>query len=158
PVAEPADVIGVLQWKNPQAMVQTTAPSLNAALLQTGGEALVTELFKETLGPSISTKELAKLIAIDAPVTGLVALHPNVKKRDVVAAYSDGLRSIDEAKQLAEPKQLTETSPGVWRIEESSCLLAALPAPMAARLVCSDSDRGLEALAPYMVRTMPFAT
>jgi hypothetical protein len=163
PVAEPADVVGVLRWSNPGATLSRigACAGLPPALAQESGQLLATSLLRGLFGASADTKPLAALVALDAPVHLLAALDSGAKRGKPLAAISIGLSSLEQTQGALEGSaSLTEVAPGLWKIghkkpARSSCFLAASSGSTPARLLCGDRDRDLTALGPYLARTLP---
>lgn len=164
PVAEPADMVGVLRWKNPGISFANLSgcAGLPQELSDQGGKALMTELFKGALRGLVDPKQMASAIAVEAPMDVVVALDQSSRKPKPYWAFSMGLSSIDAAKAAITPDAtLVEVTPGTWRIgdkekqRDSHCVIAASAGNTPARLVCSDHEKDVLALAPYLTRTMP---
>jgi hypothetical protein len=156
PAAEPADVVGIFRWKDPLATLTTAGTAVPPMFVETAGRAAAKALFEEALASTVDTKRLAELVALDAPIDGLLTLNPNVKKRNVLAAFSIGLTSLDEAKKTVRDGELVETMPSVWRVAKGApCVIAAAAGAAPARLVCGSHERDLAPLVPYMTRTLP---
>jgi hypothetical protein len=157
PAPEPADVVGIFRWKNPLATLTTAGASVPAAFAETAGREAAKALFEESLSADVDTNKLAALVALDAPIDGMITLNPNVKKRNVLAAFSIGLTSLEAAKQTVRDG-LVETMPSVWRVSKNTpCVIAASAGAAPARLVCGSHERDLPELVPYMTRTLPTA-
>ncbi|WP_437957979.1 hypothetical protein WME76_42970 [Sorangium sp. So ce119] len=163
PVAEPADVVGVLRWSNPAATLSSVAAcaGMSPALAEAGAQGLSAGLLGELVSPSIDTNQLASVIALDAPVHAIVALDDSSKRGNPIAAVSLGLTSLERARgTLQAGATLTEVKPGLWKIggkepSSSSCFLAASAGSTPARLLCGDRDRDVTTLGPYLARTLP---
>ncbi|WP_437755775.1 hypothetical protein [Sorangium sp. So ce1389] len=163
PVAEPADVVGLLRWSNPAATLSSvaTCAGLSPALAEAGAQGLSSGLLSELVSPSIDANQLAAVVALDAPVHLLVALDDSSKRGTPVAAVSLGLTSLERARGTLEAgATLTEVKPGLWKIggkepSSSSCFLAASAGSTPARLLCGDRDRDVTTLGPYLARTLP---
>jgi hypothetical protein len=163
PVAEPADVVGVITWKSPGASAGNVAScsGVPTQLVDTGSKALVEEMVGEGLKGQADTKALAAIVAMDAPVF-LVLKLDDQRKDHVQAAASVGLTSLEQAKGAIESAgALTELMPGVWRIGDKEahhgqvCAIAASAGSTPARLVCAEHEKDVVALAPYLTRTAP---
>ncbi|WP_437570441.1 hypothetical protein [Sorangium sp. So ce542] len=163
PVAEPADVVGVLRWSNPAATLSSVAAcaGLPPALAEAGAQGLSAGVLSELVSPSIDANQLATVVALDAPVHLVVALDDSSKRGNPVAAVSLGLTSLERARGALEAgATLTEVKPGLWKIggkepASSSCFLAASAGSTPARLLCGDRDRDVTTLGPYLARTLP---
>ena len=163
PAAEPSGVVATLRWKNPGAMLATTAScaGLPPAMLDAGLKMGMDELFREVLRGGADTKALSQLVAQDAPVDAVVAIDPASKRPNAFAAVAVGLTSLEGARKAIETGgPATELAPGVWKVggkerRSARCAVAAGGGGAPARLVCGDSDKDLVALAAWMGRTLP---
>lgn len=107
--------------------------------------------------------QLAQAIQLDAPVELALALDDrNPTKPDVRFVATVPLRSLEAAAAAAQDlgARLEREQPGIYRLVGSSkgmgdCRIASAVGQAPARLVCSDSQRSLEALLPYAVRGLP---
>lgn len=166
PVAEPADLVGVLRWKNPGMSFANLAgcAGIPQELSDQGSKALLGQLFKDALRGLVDAKQMASAIAAEAPMDLVVALDQNARSPKPYWAFSMGLTSIDAARAAVTPDAaLVEVTPGTWRIgdkekqRDARCVIAASSGPTPARLVCSDHEKDVLALAPYLTRTLPLA-
>lgn len=165
PVPEPADVVGLVRWTNPASTLSalTSCAGLPPQLSETGTRVVVEGILDELLPGSIEPKQLAPLVALDAPMFGVVALDPTSKRGKPFAAIAVGLTSLEAARGAVEAAGApAEIAPGMWKIggkerSQTSCVIAASAGSTPARLVCADRDRDLAALAPYLTRTLPSA-
>ncbi|MGK4009058.1 hypothetical protein WMF31_41025 [Sorangium sp. So ce1036] len=163
PVAEPADIVGVLRWSNPSATLSSvaTCAGLPPTLAESGAQGLFAGVLSELVSPSIDADQLATVVALDAPLHLLVALDDSSKRGNPVAAVSLGLASLERARGALEAgATLTEVKPGMWKVggkepSKSSCFLAASAGSTPARLLCGDRDRDVLTLGPYLARTLP---
>jgi hypothetical protein len=163
PVPEPADLVGIVRWKNPAATlgVAASAAGLPPAILDAGSREALNEILKEALHGMVNARQLAAVVALDAPVDIAAVLDPAPRKRDILVAISVGLTSLDQAKEAAAAVgTVTEVVPGMWRLGGkdrfgTSCAIAASAGTTPARLVCADREREMMTLAPYLARTMP---
>ena len=158
PVAEPANIVGLLRIKGLDGVVAkisqwTGIPGLSAkGLLRQ-----FTDFGKE-----------ADLVATGAAIDAIVVLDP--QKTDIDAeplwAVSVGVTSLDDAVHAAEGRgSVTPSAGGTYRFspggkkrrhhQEFACALAPAAGDAPARLVCSDSERSVDTLLPYMTRTLP---
>lgn len=164
PVAEPADLVGLVRWKNPGISFANLSgcAGLPQELSDQGSKALLGQLFKDALRGLVDAKLMASAIAVEAPMDVVVALDQSSRKPKPYWAFSMGLSSLDGAKAaITQDAVLVEVTPGVWRIgdkekqRDSRCVIAASAGSTPARLVCSDHEKDVLALAPYLTRTMP---
>lgn len=151
-VPEPADLIAIVRWNNPEASVATVQG-------WTGLPLPVRDLVRE-LGPAW----LGDIAATQAPLEAVATLAPGgaTDEPEFRGALSIGLAaSLEEARRaaLAHGEQLAQLKPGVYRLESSgsrpSCVLAASVGATASRLVCGEKAIDVEQLGPYLTRTLP---
>jgi hypothetical protein len=168
PVAEPADLVGLLRWRTPSATISTMGGCANLPqeLLRAGPTAFLSEMFGDVLRGDANAKKLAAIVATEASVDLVVALDPTSRRGEPIFAFSMGLTSIDGAKDAisANGALPAEIVPGVWRVgsdkegrRDLSCVVAVSTGPTPARLVCGRRDKWVTALVPYMTRTLPTA-
>lgn len=162
PVAEPSDIIVVGRWRNPMETVSNLASCAGIApvLVEVNARMGVNMLLENVLRRSVDTRKIAGLVALDAPVDVVVSLDPGTKVRTPLRAISVGLTSLDGAKVAIAPEgqEPAEIAPGLWRVKGEqrwSCAVAASAGATPARLVCAERDKTVEALAPYLARTLP---
>lgn len=162
PVAEPSDIIAIGRWKNPMGTVSNLASCAGIApvLVEVNARMGVNLLLEGVLRRSVDTRKIAGLVALDAPVDVVVALDPQTRVRPPLRAISVGLTSLDGAKVAIAPEgqEPAEIAPGLWRVKGEqrwSCAVAASVGATPARLVCAERDKTVEALAPYLARTLP---
>lgn len=163
PVPEPEAMIGLARWKDPQTTLQSISGTagLPPELVSAGSEAVVEEILKEALRGVVDARQLAPVIALDAPVDAIASLDPNPSKRDGYGAIAIGLKSFDGARQAAEASgPVVEVAPGMLRLGDKrrmkgACVIAASAGKTPARLVCGARDRDVMTLAPYLTRTLP---
>lgn len=163
PVREPEDVVALLSWKSPKAMVATFSdcaalPQENV-LAQT--EVTTRNFLREVIPQNVDARQLAAAVALDAPIFGMAALEPQSKRPGAFVAVSVGLVSLEKAKQAVESAgPVTELGPGLWRVAgrtSPTCVIAASAGATPARLVCGPKEKDVTALAPYLTRTLPTA-
>jgi hypothetical protein len=163
PVAEPADLVGIVRWKNPSATLGVAASTagLPQAVLDAGSREALNEILKDALRGMVDARQLAAVVALDAPVDIAAVLDPAPRKRDILVAISVGLTSLAQARDAAAAVgTVTEVVPGMWRLGGkdrfgTSCAIAASSGSTPARLICADREREMMTLAPYLARTMP---
>jgi hypothetical protein len=162
PVEEPKAIVGLVRFRSPAETIQTavSAAGLPEAMAEAGATGFVQAMVKEALDRQVNAKQFANVIAMDAPVDGVVALDPDPKKKDAQAAVAIGLTSLEAAKSAAEAKApLLELGAGMWKIggkerHEPACAIAVSSGPTPARLVCGPRERDIAALGPYLTRTL----
>ncbi|UQA61950.1 hypothetical protein [Polyangium aurulentum] len=164
PVPEPDDVVGVMAWKNPAATIGAIADcaKIDRKISDEVLRRAPHELVREILPRGAKTTALAEVMAVDAPVFGIVTLESNKKAPGVLAAVSFGLTSLEKARAAAEEASgpLTESGPGMWRMggkSDATCMIAASAGAAPARLVCGIKGADVTALTPYLTRTLPTA-
>jgi hypothetical protein len=163
PVPEPADLVGIVRWKNPSATLGVAASTAGVPqmILDAGSREALNEILKDALRGMVDARQLAAVVALDAPVDIAAVLDPAPRKRDILVAISVGLTSLEQAKDAAAAVgTVTEVVPGMWRLGGkdrfgTSCAIAASAGSTPARLVCADREREMMTLAPYLARTMP---
>src|SRR4051812_3558258 len=152
-VAEPSHVIGVMRWKSPK-------DTLDIIYQWVGVHLNPSDLASDPL-----EKKLAEMANTDAPVDLVVALDPksNSLDKEPMAALSIGVRSLEEVRKAGlAAGVLTELRPGEYKLapkkakrDRSYCVLRAAVGVAPARVVCGHHERDIEALLPYMTRTLP---
>ena len=161
PVAEPADIVGIARWRSPMATVSNLASCAGIApiIVEVNARMLVDQALREVIRGGIDTRKLAGLLALDAPVDVIVALDPQQRPRPPFVGVAVGLTSLDGAKVAVAPDgQPQELSPGVWRVKSergAACAIAASAGATPGRLICSEKEKSLMALAPYLARNAP---
>lgn len=163
PVPEPADLVGIVRWKNPSATlgVAASAAGVPQMVLDAGSREALNEILKDALRGMVDARQLAAVVALDAPVDIAAVLDPAPRKRDILVAISVGLTSLAQARDAAAAVgTVTEVVPGLWRLGGkdrfgTSCAIAASAGSTPARLICADREREMMTLAPYLARTMP---
>jgi hypothetical protein len=162
PVPEPQGIAGVVRFKSPAETIQTAiaAAGLPDAMAEAGTRGFVEGLLGEALRRQVDVEQFADVVAMNAPVDGVVALDSDPKKKDAQAAVAIGLTSLEAARAAAEAKApLLEISPGMWKVggkerHEPACAIAVSSGPTPARLVCGPRERDIAALGPYLTRTI----
>ncbi len=159
PVPAPAGVVAKLRARDLGTTLRVGGTLLGAPA---GGAddlavLLLGELFagRKGLRLDVSGADLAKQVALDAPVDVVVALES--ERTGVHVAFSMGLKSLDEARAAA-GSSVVETGSGVWQVggekARGACAIMASAGPTKARIVCGARDADLAALGPYMARTL----
>ena len=164
PAKEAGDIVAIVRWKNPSSTLSALALAVratSASQVADGASRWLFELgFGDALRGEVDGKALASVVALDAPIDGLVVLDPSSKHAKPMSAFSIGLGSFDKAKAAVESVgPLTQVSPGVFKIGDKrrdiTCFLANSAGQTPARLVCGAREQDAAALAPYLARTMP---
>lgn len=154
-VPEPADVVALARWKTPSGTFATVQQWF-------GLPVPVNEFIEEVLSVPDGS-----VVSTEAPVDGLVTLDPQAPKDDPrpLAAFSIGLRSLEEARQaLSKKAEVRQLQPGTYGVQLGSggdrvnCLLGPSLGTASARIVCGERERDAVALFPYLTRGMPVAT
>lgn len=164
-VAEPADLVGLIRWKSPNATLSTLGgcAGLPPELTAQGGRGALYEAFRNGLRGSVDAGQLADAVALDAPMDLIVALDPTGKRAQPIFAFAMGLTSLDAAKRAVGAADSPDNvAPGMWRVggkerRDLSCVVAVSAGATPARLVCGQRDKDVTALAPYLTRTLPLA-
>ncbi len=161
PVAEPADIFSTVRWKSFNATVHAASgcAGLPSEVVDGAARALLEKDFQKTFGEP--GKELASIVAYDAPVDYVVSLDPGRRSFHAFHAFAVGLSSIEGAKAAAGATP-HELAPGLWQVpgSESSkltCAVGPAAGPVPARLVCAQSEADIAALGPYLTRNMAVA-
>lgn len=156
PAPEPAELLGLLRWKNPLSTASSAVSTagLPEALVLGGARQAAEGLAQELVG----SKDMGAEIRLDAPVDAVVALGPKASNGEPIFAVSLALRSLEQAKRAAQAQSpLVEVEAGVFRIapvsKDTACVIAAALGPDPARLVCGRNESDVLALAPYLART-----
>lgn len=147
PVAAPSGLFVLGRVKRPTALVDTLAHWAGVPL---GLRDLL----------PFGAKDLATVLAWDAPVELAVAVAPNGRRSSVEAGLSVGLTSTEQALAAAhgqgyELKRLAPEVYGVLGIPHAACAIAPAIGSALARLVCTHRASELEDLLPYMTRGLP---
>lgn len=155
--AEPRDVVLVARLRSPEA----TLSSAQAFIPLPG---ILQKEVADALGPA------QKAIAQKAPLDLVVALDPDSgdKPERPLFAFSIGLLSVEEAQRTIRGPlkgSVVEVNRGTFAVQlpmdpdkksdDLTCLLAPSVGAAPARIVCSDRQRDLDHLAPFMLRTLP---
>lgn len=172
PVPEPPGLVVVARVNKPDAIVSAVA-SWTRLPLPSGAD----------LVRSITDDAVADVVDLSQPVDAALSLGLSRRGVDPLAAFSVAVKSYDQAKaKLGEKHRLVAGANGQLRVEglgkkksarpapidgrgaggpdedededeeSGGCVLA--PAAQGARLVCGE-NAALEALVPYLSRTMP---
>lgn len=163
PVAEPADVIGLVRWKSPSVDINNLGSCSNipGGMLEQLPRIGLGKAFQKGFRDQVDGAELAGIVALDAPVDAVVTLDGASRSPKPVFAVAVGLSSLEGAKHAASAKGgLTEIVPGVWRIGDKerrglSCAVVVSSGATPARLVCAEREKDVATLAPYLTRTLP---
>lgn len=146
PAPEPANLLATARWRGPFDEVDALLRLVKAGVT-------VAELTKRE-----GKERVLQLVKPDGSVDVAVALAPSatLDQPDVMVAVSLPLRSLDDAVAdfKRDGKAVDELRPGVFRVaKKTPCDIAvAVDGP---RLVCAGQARALEALRPYLTRTVP---
>jgi hypothetical protein len=155
--AEPRDVVLLARVRNPDA----TLASAQAFIPLPG---ILQKEVADALGPAKAA------VAQRAPLDLVVALDPDSgdKPERPLFAFSIGLLSIEEAQRTIRGPlkgSFVELNRGSYAVQlpmdpdkksdDLTCLMAPSVGAAPARIVCSDRQRDLDLLAPFMLRTLP---
>lgn len=150
PVAAPSDLIVQGRFKDP------------AQVLNRGADWMHIPFSWEELLAS-QAPDLANIIDLSAPADISVTLDPeSFGNPKVLFGVAVGLKSFDQALQALRSagRQVDRVSSQMHfvRLEQGpSCVVARSVGKTPARLICSEDRKSLDALAPYMSRTLPAA-
>ncbi|MCU0682007.1 MAG: hypothetical protein MUF34_07075 [Polyangiaceae bacterium] len=157
PVPEPTTLVTVARWKN-------VASTLGALDKMTNLASRTQQELERMLGGA----EVVKALKLDGnvDVAALLDTGGSSPTPQLAAAFSMPLRSIDEARAAAERQGATvrQLRPGAWRLARrrgqrgTVCDIATSKGDAPARLVCARRERDLDALTPFLARTMPEQT
>lgn len=158
PVPEPATLVATARWKN-------MASTLGAFDKMTNLPFRLQQEIERALGGAEATKALK----LDGNADMAAMLEPGgASTPELYVAFSLPLRSADEARSAAERQgvSLRPVRPGVWRSgrrrfggqRSMTCDIAASQGDAGARLVCARRERELDALGPFLARTLPGQT
>ncbi|MEB2310761.1 MAG: hypothetical protein OZ921_16590 [Sorangiineae bacterium] len=148
PVPAPEGLIAVARITNPGGLADR---ALGWTGLPLDWRALLTK----------KDPDLLRVLAPAASIDAALVLDPASSDDDpkFLAAVSVPLSSLDLALELARKNSASVqmVRPGVYRasMHGSDCALAAAAGPAPARLVCGDNDAQVDALLPYVTRTLP---
>jgi hypothetical protein len=162
PVKEPGAMVLHVRWSNPGKTLATAAnyASLPSGVVNTGLKQLTIEVLEDAIGDSINTELMADVVSLDAPLD-IVGVANTKRSRQVpepMMAWSIGLTSAERALEASKGKPIN-IGEGVWRIGTESrwgtpCAVARSAGSTPARLVCTESERHLEVMVPYMARNV----
>lgn len=102
---------------------------------------------------------LQKVVRFDAPVDFAVTLDPDALSEPkalfaVSIPLSDFRAALDELRSHGHP--LERIAPGMQLVTLGEpCLVARANGPASARLICADTRKDLDVLAPYMAASLP---
>ena len=161
-VPSPGAVVLHVRWKSPAATIASAASyaSLPGGWVNSNLKTLVREVLDETIGDLVNTEKMAEAVNLDAPidVVGVADTKHSRQVPEPMMAWAMGLNSVQQALKASrgKPRQLGD---GVWRIGTESrwgtpCAVVAAAGAAPARLVCTESERHLEKLAPFMARNV----
>lgn len=154
PVPAPAGHFATVRLKNVEPLLRFAASKAMPGDPQAGVRMGVSELASKVLGQAANSKQMAEVVAVDAPIHVIAAIAGDASAPDAHVAVSVGLRSLDGAR--AAIRDAREIAPGQWAVRDGDvpCLVAAAPGAVPARLVCGKDEASVVALAPYLVRTL----
>lgn len=162
PVPAPGAVVFHLRWRSPQATIDAAAkygevpPHLVSELTREALRGAV----DEALSRQVEVNAFADAIALDAPVDMVLVADTSQGSQipEPIVAVSVGLSSLDRALAASKgrPKKIGE---GVWRIGTQNehadpCAVVAAAGKAPARLVCSERERDLVKVAPFVARNV----
>jgi hypothetical protein len=172
PVAAPADLSQVDEPKDLLVVARMNKPSesLKAVFGWAGMDAPQSEDVTEL----VAGERIGALVDLEQPIDFAVTMTMHGASPKPLGAISAAVKSMDDAKQVLSKYKLTPGSNGSFKIEglgkvagdadddgggdDRSCALVPAFGAATTRIVCGDSDASLEALTPYLARTMPRTT
>lgn len=147
PAAEPKLLVGIARWKSPTKNVDGALKGLGV------GFSIVDEIDK-------AEGEAAKAIAWDASFDAALALDPTAPDDDPrpFFAASIPVKSFADAKAMHEKKHGPSEAMrgGAVRLSRAkgACVLSPANGDAPARIVCGETLREVEALRPWLTRTL----
>ncbi|MCS6900811.1 MAG: hypothetical protein RMJ98_14480 [Myxococcales bacterium] len=150
PVVIPKGTVALGRWLNVEASLK------NLEKLKKLPFSLLEILEKE-----LDDKEIVALLKLDAPVDAAVMIDPssppdNPKPLGVISLpLRDFKETLAVASRFGKPLSLR---PGVYRLGRNRdifCDLSVAVGPASARLLCSQNERDLDLLVPWMTRGLP---
>lgn len=150
PVAAPRNVVALGRWANAASTLKTIEAVGKLPL------PLDTLIQKE-----LNDKELFALIKLDSAIDGAVVIDPASPPDDpkFLGVVSLPLRDMSSALALANRAgKPVSVKPGVYRIGRAKdlvCDLSVAVGDAPARLLCSEHERDLDMLVPWLTRGLP---
>ena len=151
PVSEPKNLIALARWRN-----------VNATLSAVEKMSRLPIPIQSLVEKEVGDREVLDALKLDASIDLAAMLDPAARDPDVLFAFSIPLKSLDQAKSIAERDGKTSlVRPGVYRLgrtrnaSDVTCAIALSLGDAPARLVCGKRDRDLDALLPFMTRGLP---
>jgi hypothetical protein len=164
PVAEPSDIFVVARWKNPSSTMSglSACAGVPDKLAEDNVRTLLDKALARSFRGGADGRQLADIIAMDAPVDLVVSLDTSKRTPQALYTFSVGLTSLDRAKQAASGSgELVELAPGLFRVGDGErspvCVVGAAAGSAPARLICGRREKDVLTLGPYMARNMPIA-
>ncbi|RYE83362.1 MAG: hypothetical protein EOO75_19420 [Myxococcales bacterium] len=150
PVSAPKGVVALGRWQNAAGTLK--------AVERIGRLPFPMEM---VLQKQLGDKDLVAILKLEAAVDGVVIIDPasTPDRPKFLGAVSLPLQSMDKAMALASRAgKPVSVRPGVYRIGRMMdlvCDLSASVGDVNARLICSEHERDLDALVPWMTRGLP---
>src|SRR5580700_1911040 len=120
PVAEPADILVVARWKNPNATLAGlgNCAGVPGQVVESSARMLVDKALEHAFRGGVDGKQIAEAVAMDTPVDLLVSLDQGRRGQpEVLFAFSVPLTSLDRVRPALEAAgSLVELAPGLWRV------------------------------------------
>ena len=166
PVAQPADIFMTARWKNPNATLSglSSCAGIPGLTAETSARMLIDKALASAFRSGVDGRQIAELVALDAPVDLVVALDPAKRlPPQTLLAFSIGLTSLDRARSaLKAGGELVELAPGLHRVGtpnagDLTCVIGAAAGSAPARLICGKHDKDVAALGPYLARNVPLS-
>lgn len=165
PVAEPADIFVTARWKSPNATLAglSACAGVPESLSEQNARFLVDKALANAFRGGVDGRQIADIIAYDAPVDLVVSLDTTRRTPNVLFSFGVGLTSFDRAKKAIEGAgELVEVAPGLYRVGEKdagelTCAIGAAAGSAPARLICGKREKDVATLGPYLARNLPVA-
>ncbi len=115
----------------------------------------------EEVGGILGGESIAKIIDLSKSIDVAIAVSPSGRAVKPLIAFSAGVRSLEDAKsQLGDKFKLVPGDNGALRIvglgdDHDECALVPASGAATTRLLCADGGGAMEALGPYLTRTVP---
>lgn len=163
PVAEPADLFVLARWKNPNATLAglSACAAMPESVAADNARILVDKALARAFRGGVDGRQIADLVALDAPVDVVVSLDTTRRTPQALYSFSIGLTSFERAKQvMLAAGDLVELAPLLYRVGakdagDLSCVIGPAAGSAPARLICGRRDKDVTTLGPYLARNLP---
>lgn len=163
PVDAPGEIVLHVRWKNASATLGQIAAfgKLPKDFVDSQIREGLKEIFQDELRDLVDPAAFAEAVAIDAPLDVIVAVDTSKlgPLPEPMGALSVGLSSLRQARGAVRGR-LESMGPGLWKLTGGKpwgpkCVIAASVGKAPARLICADDFKQLQAIAPFVARTLP---